>query len=280
MSYTTFSLKQEGAVLRVALSNPPVNLMNLKMTEELFQLSGQLFVDTSVKVVILESADPEFFIAHFDLDDLVKSAADPTKASKYPDINALQALALSWQGLPQVTIAKVQGRCRGAGLEFAMGLTMRFASEDSKFCAPEASGGFLACGGGTTRIALAAGPARALEFLLSGRDYSGLEAERYGLVNRALPASELDQYVDDLAAQISQRSFGVIGMHRDVFKEVYAPMIDPLFAGLAKENDGLRSAMATEEFAQGIDGLRSLGQSREYELNLPETISNLSQANK
>ena len=151
MNFSTFSLKQDGALLRVTFNNPPINLMSAKMTEELFQLSGRLVADPGVRVVLFDSADPEFFIAHFDLEDLVASASDPSKASKYPDINVLQSLALSWKALPQVKIAKVAGRCRGGGLEFILGaMDMRFATEDSKFCAPEASGGFLACGGGTT----------------------------------------------------------------------------------------------------------------------------------
>ncbi len=278
MSFTTLSLKQDGGILRVTLSNPPVNLMGLKMVEELFQLGGRLMADPTVRVVVFDSANPEFFIAHFDLEDLVASASDPSKASKYSDINAMQSLALSWQALPQVTIAKVAGRCRGAGLEFILALSMRFATRESKFCSPEASGGFLACGGGTTRAALAAGPARALEFLLSGRDFSGDEAERYGLVNRSLPANQLDTYVDDLASRIARRSPQVIAMHGEVFKRVYAPMVDPMFAGLAAENDGLRAALAGEEMKAGISVMLGLKQAREHELDLPDTLARISKA--
>lgn len=278
MSFTTFSLKQDGAVLRVTLANPPINLMGLKMVEELFQLGGRLIADPSVRVVVFDSADPDFFIAHFDLNDLIASASDPSKASKYPDMNAMQSLALSWQALPQVTIAKVAGRCRGAGLEFILGLSMRFATPDAKFCSPEASGGFLACGGGTTRAALAAGPARALEFLLSGRDFSGDEAERYGLINRSLPAGQIDAYVDDLARRIGQRSAQVVAMHGEVFKRVYAPMVDPMFAGLAAENDALRAAMAGQEMKAGMAAMLQLKQAREHELDLPGTLARLAQA--
>lgn len=275
MSFTTFSLKQDGAVLRVTLSNPPINLMGLKMVAELFQLGGRLIADPTVRVVVFDSADPDFFIAHFDLNDLIASASDPSKASKYPDMNAMQSLALSWQALPQVTIAKVAGRCRGAGLEFILGLSMRFATPDSKFCSPEASGGFLACGGGTTRAALAAGPARALEFLLSGRDFSGDEAERYGFVNRSLPADQIDAYVDALVKRIGQRSAQVVAMHSEVFKRVYSPMVEPMFAGLAAENDGLRAAMAGEEMKAGMAAMLQLNQAREHELDLPGTLARL-----
>ncbi len=276
MNFTTFSLQQDGALLRVTLNNPPVNLMSAKMTEELFMLGGRLHADPGVKVVLVDSADADFFIAHFDLEDIVASATDPSKASKYPDMNVLQSLALSWKALHQVKIAKVNGRCRGGGLEFILGaMDMRFATEDSKFCAPESSGGFLACGGGTTFTALAAGPARALEFLLSARDFSAHEAERYGLINRALPANEIDAYLNDLTARLLKRSAGVVAMHREVFNRVYSGIVEPLFAGLAAENDGLRKGMATPEMQNGIGAHLQLGQTRETELDLPATMARI-----
>jgi enoyl-CoA hydratase/carnithine racemase len=275
MSYSTFSVQQDGAVLRVRLSNPPINLMSMKMIEELFQLGGQLFTDPLTRVVIIDSADPDFFIAHVDIEEIEKSATDPSTAGQYPDINALQALTVSWQALPQVTIAKVGGRCRGGGLEFILGLSMRFATVDSLFCSPEAASGFLACGGGSTRIAMHLGPARALEFLLSGRDFSGEEAERYGLINRALPAAELDQYVDALARSISRRSKPVLAMHREVFQRVYSTAVEPLFAGLAAENDGLRAGLAGTEMKAAMGAMLAIKQTRENELDLPATMARI-----
>jgi enoyl-CoA hydratase/carnithine racemase len=279
MNFSTFSLKQDGALLRVTFNNPPVNLMNLKMTEELFMLTGRLIADPGVKVVLFDSANPDFFIAHFDLEDLARSASDPSKASKYPDMNALQSLSLSWKALPQVKIAKVAGRCRGGGLEFILGAAdMRFATQDSKFCFPEASGGFLACGGGTSFTALAAGPARAMEIALSARDFSGEEAERYGLVNRALPVAELDAYLDDLIGRLLKRSPAVVAMHRAVHGQVYSGVVEPLFAGLAAENDGLRAGLAGPDMGAGIAAHLQIGQTRETELDLPATLAQLQAA--
>ncbi len=277
MNFSTFSLQQDDALLRVTFNNPPVNLMNGQMVQELFMLSGRLHVDPGVKVVVFDSADKDFFIAHFDLEDIVASASDPSKASKYPDMNVLQSLALSWKTLPQIKIAKVTGRCRGGGLEFILGaMDMRFASTESKFCFPESSGGFLACGGGASFTALAAGPARAMEILLSARDFSAEEAERYGLINRALPTAELETYLSDLLGRLLKRSAAVVGMHREVFKQVYSGIVEPLFAGLAAENNGLRSGMATPEMQNGIAAHLKLGQTREFELDLPATLANLS----
>jgi enoyl-CoA hydratase/carnithine racemase len=279
MNFSTFSLKQDGALLRVTFNNPPVNLMSAKMVEELFMLTGRLVADPGVQVVLFDSANPEFFIAHFDLEDLAASASDPSKASKYPDMNVLQSLALSWKALPQIKIAKIDGRCRGGGLEFVLGaMDMRFATQDSKFCFPEASGGFLACGGGTSFTALAAGPARAMEILLSSRDFSGEEAERYGLVNRALPATELDAYLDDLVTRLLKRSRAVVAMHREVFGRVYSGVVEPLFGGLAAENNGLRAGMASPEMQAGIAAHLQAGQTRDNELDLPATLARLHSA--
>lgn len=280
MNYSTFSVQQDGAILRVRLSNPPINLVTLKMIQELFQLGGQLFTDPHTKVVLIESADPDFFLAHVDIADVEKSVRDPASAGRYPDINALQSMALSWQALPQVTIAKVAGRCRGGGLEFILALSMRFATVESRFCSPEAAAGFLACGGGSTRIALAAGPARALEFLLSSRDFTGVEAERYGLINRALPAGELHAYVETLAQAIARRSRSVIGMHREVFNRAFAPVVEPVFAAFAAENDGLRTGLAGDEMIPHMQAMLAAGQTRENELDLPATMDRIDPARK
>lgn len=279
MSFKTLSLQQDSELLRVTIANPPINLMNIQMTEELFQLSGRLHADPGVKVVLLDSADPDFFLAHFDLLDLEKSAADPSKASKYPDINVLQSLALSWGALPQVRIAKIAGRVRGGGLEFLLGaMDMRFVSEDAKLCFPEASVGFQAAGGGTSFTALMAGPARALEFLLSARDFSGLEAERYHLVNRALPRSELDTYVEDLVARLLQRSKAVVAMHREAMGRATAFTVEPLFAAMAAENDGMRAGLAGPEMVPAVQAHLKIGQTRENELDLPATLARIAGA--
>jgi enoyl-CoA hydratase/carnithine racemase len=279
MNFQTLTLRETGAVLEITLQNPPINLMSAKMVEELFQLTGYLINNRDIRVVVIDSADPDFFVAHFDLEDLESSASDPSKASRYPDINVLQSLGLAWQNLPQVKIAKVNGRCRGGGFEFILALDMRFASASSLFCFPEASAGFLASGGGTTRVALAAGPARGLEVLLSARDFTAAEAERYGLINRCLPDGELDAYVADLVERVARRSPEVVGMHRAVFGQAFSPIVEPLFAAMAAENDGMRVGLAGAEMHAAMAGHLKLGQTREVELDLPASMATLTVKN-
>ncbi len=272
MNFETLKLNQNGAILTVTLSNPPVNLISDKMIQELFQLGGNLIRNPDVRVVILDSADPDFFLAHMDLNAIIAAETDPSKQSRYPDMNALQALGLSWQNLPQVKIVKIAGRCRGGGLELALAMDMRFASKSAVFCAPEAASGFVPAGGGTTRAMLACGPARAMEMLLSARDFSAEEAERYGLINRCLPDDELDAYVASLAQRIALRSPAVVGMLRSVFGAASAPFVDSLFAAFAAENDGVRAGMAGDEMGPMMKLHIDAGQARELELDLPSTM--------
>ena len=114
MAYTTFSTQREGAILRVVLDNGDVNIMSATMAGELFALVGELAVDSVTKVVVFESANSDFFIAHFDIDDILKVIiGDPSvPVSKTEDLNVLQALGLSLSNLPQVTLAKIDGICR------------------------------------------------------------------------------------------------------------------------------------------------------------------------
>lgn len=275
MTFETLKIKQDGGIMTVTLSNPPINLISDRMIGELFQLAGGLMQDRSTRVVVIDSEDPDFFIAHMDLNDIVAAENDPTKQSRYPDINALQSLGLVWQNLPQVKIAKIDGRCRGGGLEFILALDMRFASARSLFCAPEAAAGFVPVGGGTTRTALALGPARAIEMILSARDFTADEAERYGLINRSVAGDGLDAYVADLAGNIALRSPAVVGMYRSIVAKVFEPVVEPVFAALAAENDAFRQGIATEEMREMMRLHLETGQLRELELDLPATMAGL-----
>jgi enoyl-CoA hydratase/carnithine racemase len=140
---------------------------------------------------------------------------------------------------------------------------------------PESSGGFLACGGGATRTFISAGPARALEILLSGRDFTGTEAERYNLINHALPADQLDAYVDDLVARVSKVLPEVVAAHREVFKNFTDPQANNFFAALNSENVGFTAAIEAGRVQAAAAGQLKVGQTREVELDLPASLQKL-----
>ena len=276
MSFTTFTTNRDNGVLTVSLNNGEVNIMSATMAAELFALVGQLTVDTETKVVVFESANDDFFIAHFDVNDIIKliEGDESIPISKTPDLNVLQALGLSLQNLPQVTLAKVDGICRGGGFEFMLALDMCFASEQSKFCFPEASTGFLPAGGGSTLLPIKAGSGRALEVMLTGRDFSGSEAAQYNFINRAFASrDELDDFVAGTVKRIAATDMAAILAVKSVQKKTFAVLADGVLAGLAQENASMNQCLADPVVIAQIRKLAEITGTRENELDLPATIA-------
>ena len=147
------------------------------------------------------SADPDYFIAHVDLNRVAEYRAEAAKLTGEPSI-ALLFRYLSASRL--VTIAQIQGRVRGAGSEFVLACDLRFAARETAiFGQIEPAFGLLPGGGGVEYLVRVMGRARALEVLLSADDYDAELAERYGWINRALPAQDLDGFVTALARRIA-----------------------------------------------------------------------------
>ena len=187
--------------LRVVINNPPLNLFDPVVFAGLHLL--QEYVDDpghDVKALVLESANPDFFIAHLDLASM----------GTVPDIPGAQNLIQNWPGFshwlsasPVVSIAKVRGRARGIGNELLLACDLRFASrENARLGQIEVGFGLVPGGGGLEWLPQHVGRARALEIVLSADDFGADTAELYGWINRSLPDAELDAYVDQLARRI------------------------------------------------------------------------------
>ena len=143
----------------------------------------------SIRVVVLQSALPDFFIAHSGLGRV--GAASKT-VSHTRSFRLTQSIGERFRNMPKVTIAKVEGRARGGGSEIALAMDMCFAALGKAiFGQPEVAVGLVPGGGSTQRLPRLIGRGRALEVLLGCNDLSAELAERYGYINRALPADEL-----------------------------------------------------------------------------------------
>lgn len=207
----------DPGVLSVAIDAPPMNLIGPELVRDLVTLVTELESSEDVRVVVLESADPEYFVPHVDLTKVREYTAEAAKAGG-PDDASLGMLLHKFSNLPVVLIAKLRGRARGAGSELLLACDMRFAAlENAVIGQPEVGFGVWPGAGGIQHLARLLGRGRAMEAILGSDDFTADVAERYGWVNRALPDAELDEFVARLARRIA--SFPVEGV-RAVKKEL------------------------------------------------------------
>src|SRR5216683_4108346 len=224
-------IEETPAYWRVVFDNPPLNIMDADMFEGLQDLLGRMDTSPSLRVVVFESANPEFYLAHFELKDTARtlSLIRTVGPSGLPSLlDTFVRLTKS----PVVSIAKIRGRARGVGSEFLLACDMRFASrENTALAQVEVGAGVHPGGGGTERLPALVGRGRALEIVLGSNDFDGETAERYGYVNRALPDAELDGFVDKFARRIATFDRRPIEAAKNLVNQVSLPSADRLLDG-------------------------------------------------
>ena len=195
-------IARESGIAWITLDVPPMNLLGGELLGALIGLVDELEQDSTTRVAVLRSADPDFFIAH---GDVVAITSVPMAATpEATQIGFIHQVFERFRKLPQVTIAQIAGYARGGGSEFCLACDMRFAARGKAiFGQPEIALGILPGAGGTARLARLVGRARASEIIFGGDDFSADEAERYGWINRALPPTELPTFVARLARRIA-----------------------------------------------------------------------------
>ncbi|GLY04581.1 enoyl-CoA hydratase/isomerase family protein [Actinoplanes sp. NBRC 101535] len=269
--FTALHVAVDAGVATVTIDNPPLNLLDTALITDLNAFADGVRDDGTVKVIVFESADPEFFIAHGDAHfvDRPESFAALAEGLEGP-LNPMQALHEKLRALPQITIGKIAGFARGGGHELLMALDLRFAAIGrARVAQPEVLLGILPGGGGTQYLTRLTGRARALELLLGAPLVDAELAERYGLVNRALPADELDDFVDVLAHHIAGLPAAVIQAVRTA---VDAALTGSYEDGLVVENQKLGELFTAEAAQRTVDLLKVGYQTREGEKRLEQIL--------
>ena len=197
----TLAVRRDSRVLFAEIAAPPMNLLGPELVRDLVSLIQRAEADDDLQVLVLKSADPDYFISHVDVTRIAEYRAEAAK------LDGDSSLALLFRHLSAsrlVTIAQIEGRARGAGSELALACDMRFAARESAiFGQFEPAFGLLPGGGASQHLTRLMGRGRALEVMLSAQDYDADLAERYGWINRALPAGELGEFVGSLAHRIA-----------------------------------------------------------------------------
>lgn len=194
--------RKSAAYWEVTFNNPPFNIVGPAEVRDLVKILDEIEADPKVKVVVFDSALPDYFMAHY---DLLKPLTDSTEMTPGPTgMHPVPDFMVRLSRLKAVTIVSIRGRASGIGSELALAADMRFASREKALISQfEVGAGFAPGGGPMARLPRLVGRGRALEILIGADEFNGELAERYGYVNRALPDAELDGFVDALATRIA-----------------------------------------------------------------------------
>ena len=256
---------------RVVFDYPPFNVVDDTMYGGLQSLLARLDASPSLRVIVFESAMKDFYLSHFDLTGKLGNITTAVGASGFP---ILMDTFVRLTRSPVVSIAKIRGCVRGVSSEFVLACDMRFASrENMRLGQPEVAVGLHPGGGGTERLPHLVGRGRALEIVLSGNDFDGDTAERYGYVNRALPEAELDGFVDALARRIASFDRRAITAAKNLVNQVSLPSADQLLGSFSS----FQTALTWPEAQQRILKLlaRGLQKDSEFERQWPSVLGTL-----
>ena len=263
--------EETPAYWRIVFDYPPFNVADGTMFQALQDLLARINVDPSLRVVVFESANRDFYLSHFDLTGKLGNVMTAVGPSGLP---VLADTFVRITRSPVVSIAKIRGCVRGACSEFVLACDMRFASrENTRLGQPEVGVGLHPGGGGTERLPHLVGRGRALEIVLGANDFDGDTAERYGYVNRALSDAELDDFVDTLARRIASFDRRAVAAAKNLVNQVSLPSADRLLEAL----NSFQAALAWTGTQQRIEALlkRGLQQNSDFERRWPEVLDTL-----
>lgn len=271
--YPHLTVTVRDGVATVLIDNPPINLMTSGLFRSLAKVSVDLSKDDEVRVVVLRSANPEFFIAHFDVTAILEFPTNG-EAVEEPELGGFDRMCEAYRTMDKVTIVELRGRVGGGGAELSSACDMRFGDlETFQWNQMEVPLGILPGGGGTQRIPRLIGIGRAMEVVLGADDVDAETAERWGFLNRAMSGDSLSAYVDALATRIA--SFPPAAV-REAKRAVNASVERSLDEGLKYESYLfqvlLRDVDAQPSMRQYLD---AGGQTRNVELRIGSVMGEL-----
>jgi enoyl-CoA hydratase len=203
MAFDNLLLERDGAVAILTINRPKVlNALNTQTLDELRRAILELKQDDSTRVVVLTGAGEKSFVAGADINEL---AVQTPISGREHALRGQHVLDLI-EHMGKPVIAAINGYALGGGCELAMACTLRLAAETARLGQPEIALGLIPGYGGTQRLARLVGKGAAMELMLTGAPISAADAWRIGLVNRVVPAGELQAAARTLAHQLATQA--------------------------------------------------------------------------
>jgi enoyl-CoA hydratase/carnithine racemase len=272
-AYKLITVEVRGRAAYATINNPPINLITGALFEELARLSRELEADPDLLVLVLRSANPEFFIAHFDVGAILEFPIDkPARHEDYANAG-YHEMCERFRLMNKVTIAQIEGRVGGGGSELAMSFDMRFGVRGKTFVNQmEVPLGILPGGSGTQRMPRLIGRNRAIEVILGGIDMDADTAERWGYLNRAFNPAQIGPYVEWLAERIASFPVEAVRLTKQAINSADKPLVD----GLKDESYLFQQLVRTESGRRNMQRFLQIGgHTREGELKIAELSGRL-----
>lgn len=271
--YPHLAVETAGRQATVTVSNPPINLITLELYGELAALAAELEADPELTVVVVRSADPDFFLAHFDVEAIL---GFPTEGEpvREPELNDYHRMCERFRTMDKVTIAQIEGRVGGGGSELVSAFDLRFGVRGrTRVNQMEVPLGILPGGTGTQRLPRLVGRSRALEIILGGEDLDAETAERWGYLNRIFEPQEIGPFVDRLAQRIARFPPQAVRLAKAA---VNASVDGTLAEGMVEEAYLFQQLLRTQDAQHNMRRFLELGgQTRDGELEVGELSGKL-----
>ena len=283
-NYEGFTMKSDfqllavevtSRVATVTIDNPPINIITLALYAELTQLVEELQRDPELSVVVFKSANPDFFLAHFDVEAILQFPTEG-EAERSSEPNPFHLMCERLRTMNKVTIAQIEGRVGGGGSELVASMDMRFGVIGQTIVNQmEVPLGILPGGSGTQRLPRLVGRGRAMEIVLGGEDLDAETAERWGYLNRIYAAADIDQAVSDLAQRIGRFPQPAVRLAK---ASVNAAEL-PLAQGLSEEAYLFARTIRTAEAQTAMTKFMAMGgQTREGEMRVADLVDEVTRS--
>lgn len=274
-SYQRLDVVRDGRLATVTVNNPPINLITLELFAELAALAAELEADDGITVVVMKSADPDFFLAHFDVEAILGFPTEEP-ARRSPELNDYHLMCERFRTMDKLTIAQIEGRVGGGGSELAASFDLRYGVRGrTRINQMEVPLGILPGGTGTQRLPRLVGRSRALEIVLGGEDLDAETAERWGYLTRVFEAGEIDGWVDRFARRVASFPVEAVRLAKASVNEAETPLAE----GLVEEAFLFQQLLRTEDAQRNMRRFLDIGgQTREGELEVDRLSGRLGES--
>lgn len=251
MDYKYFKVEKKGRVALVTIQNPPMNFLRMGMILEMSDMFDRFAEDSSIGTVVLTGGVKGYFIAHADMETMVKGNPPyqygPEAKVGYKKFHDTMN-KIQWS--PKLVIASINGQAMGGGLETALACDLRFQARSTLIGLIEANAGLLPAGGGTTRLTRLIGIGKALPIMLEGRIMGAKEAKELGIVHKVLDDNKLLDYSIGYGQFMAEK-------HPDAIKAIkqtaYTGLEKGFKEGLAAEHEAIFELVKTERTQKIMD---------------------------